>query len=224
MTHQIRNTIGRLALVTIVACGGTRTAPATQTPTAQQVAEAEAGGLTDLEGLACTAVALAPVIDIAREFVPGAGVMIPGTLSRPTNDLARSAQQLMAWGDARTVNAQASLDAQRAAAQARRVGDHYRAAQASAYATDLLHRTRDVEAAPVRSGRATGGPPSEQSELLPEYASLWALLLSTPDDAAGANARVAEIDKRDPWVQEDYLRVLLYAYRSFDFGCGKPSI
>lgn len=62
----------------------------------------------------------------------------------------------------------------------------------------------------------------EEGRLLEEYASRWALILTTPDSVASAQARVAEIDESNPEVVDAYVRVVLPASRAWDLGCGTP--
>ena len=224
MASRERSTTGLIVLLGAAACGGSRVEPAVQPVSPQDVARAEAMGISDLEGLSCAAVALAPLVGIVREFVPGAGAIVPGAPAGTGDNLARSAQQTMAASDSRAANLRAASQAQIAAAQAASVGDHTRAARENANAVDLLHRTLDVGAAPGQRPRRAAGSPSEDASLLEEYASDWALMLTTPDSAEVAKARVARVDETDSQVMEDYVDVLLYAYRSFDLGCSGPAL
>jgi hypothetical protein len=73
-----------------------------------------------------------------------------------------------------------------------------------------------------RSLQSSTSGRNEEGELLKEYASLWAVLLTTPDSAAEAEARIAEIDEMNPGVMESYVGVVLYASRAWDLGCDTP--
>ena len=62
----------------------------------------------------------------------------------------------------------------------------------------------------------------EEGRLLEEYASRWALILTTPDSVASAQARVAEIDESNPEVVDAYVRVVLPASRAWDLAVARP--